>query len=228
MKHSGKPLQAGLKLILRALLIVAGIYAVAITGYYFHTLVKAVVYLPLILWVGFVCIVLYFFRDPEANIPADKDVVVSPSHGKIDVVEEYTESDFMGGKCKRISMFLSPLDVHVQRSPVNGKIAFMKHSPGKFMAAMKKDCGLHNENVLMGFNSDEVPGGKMAIRMIAGYLARRIVIWSETGEVVKRGERIGIIQFGSRCDIYLPLEMVITVKPGDRAVGGETILAKRS
>ncbi|MGC8828973.1 MAG: phosphatidylserine decarboxylase [Verrucomicrobiia bacterium] len=228
MRNSGRALQAGLKLILRALIIVAGIYIVGILARYLSDTLAALAYLPLLLWLVFSGAVLFFFRDPTPNVPEDKNCVLSPAYGRIDVIEEYTEPEFMNGACRRISMFLSPLDVHTESAPVSGKIAFLKHNPGKFFAAMKTDCGLHNENVLIGIESPEIPGGKMGIRLIAGYLARRCLPWVKPGDQVIRGERISIIQFGSRCDVYIPLQMKVVVNIGDKVKGGETILAKLS
>jgi len=226
MRHSGKALLAGLTLIARGLFIVAGIYAIGIAARYLLDSFSAVAYLPLILWILFSAYVFYFFRDPDPIVPQEKGVVVSPAHGKIDVIEEINEPEIFGGQCRRISMFLSPLDVHVQNAPVSGKVTVVKHTPGKFMAAMSKDCGLHNENVLIAFESPEVPGNKMGIRLIAGFLARRCIPWVKPGEQVNKGDRISIIQFGSRCDVYLPLQMKVVVNLGDKVKGGETILAK--
>lgn len=226
MRHSGKALLAGLTLIGRGLFIVAGIYAVGIAARYLLDTLSAIAFLPLILWVLFSAFVLYFFRDPEPVIPQKKGVVVSPAHGKIDVIEEINEPEIFGGTCRRISMFLSPLDVHVQKAPVSGKVTLVKHTPGQFLAATRKDCGLHNENVLIGFESPEVPGNKLGIRLIAGFLARRCIPWVKPDEHVNKGDRISIIQFGSRCDVYLPFEMKVVVNLGDKVKGGETILAQ--
>ncbi|MGC8744350.1 MAG: phosphatidylserine decarboxylase [Verrucomicrobiia bacterium] len=226
MRNSGKALQAGLKLILRALIIVAGVYVVGILARYLSATIAALAYLPLLLWIVFSCAVLFFFRDPEPKIPDDKNCVLSPGYGRIDVIEEYNESEFIGGPCRRVSMFLSPIDVHVQSAPVSGKVVYLQHHTGKFLAAYKTDCGLQNENVLIGIENPEVSGGKIGVRLIAGYLARRCIPWVKVGDEVNRGERISIIQFGSRCDIYLPLQMKVVVNIGDKVKGGETILAK--
>ncbi len=228
MKHSGKALQAGFKLILRGLIIVAGIYVVGIVARMLSDTIAALAYLPLILWVLFCGAVFFFFRDPDANVPDEKDCVLSPAHGRIDCIEEFNEPDFMGGHCRRISMFLSPLNVHTQNAPVSGKVSYLKHTPGKFLAAMKKEAGLQNENVLIGFDTKEVPDGKLGVRLIAGYLARRCVPWVKIGDEVNRGERISMIQFGSRCDIYIPLKMKVVVNLGDKVKGGETIIARLS
>jgi phosphatidylserine decarboxylase len=151
--------------------------------------------------------------------------VVSPAHGKVDVVGTTSEPSFMGGSCHRISIFLSVVDVHVQNAPVTGKIAFYKYSAGQFLSALKAESAIHNENLLLGFEASEPRGKKVGVRVLAGVLARRIVPWAQQGEEVGRGERISLVQFGSRADVYLPPEAKIKVQLGDRVVGGETVLA---
>ena len=178
-----------------------------------------------VVWLVFAVFVLYFFRDPNPRVPAGSNLVVSPAHGKVDVIDTTTEARFMGGECQRISIFLSVVDVHVQNAPVSGKVAYMKYTEGAFMNAMKTECATCNENVLIGFECTEPADVKVGLRLITGVIARRIVPWIDTGDEVKRGERISLIQFGSRCDVYLPLSAKINVKLGDRVVGGETILA---
>jgi phosphatidylserine decarboxylase len=170
---------------------------------------------------------LWFFRDPNPNVPLGANVIVAPAHGKVDVIDETGEPEFMGGPCRRISIFLSVIEVHVQKAPVAGKIAHLKHTPGQFISALKLDSAAHNENVLIGFASGEKPDEKIAVRLIAGVLARRIVPWITLGDEVARGERISLIQFGSRVDIYLALDTRITVKVGDKVRGGETVIATR-
>jgi phosphatidylserine decarboxylase len=135
--------------------------------------------------------------------------------------------EFLGGPCRRISIFLSVLDVHVQNAPVAGKIAFVKHRSGQFLSALKTESAEFNESVLIGIESLEQPGERMAVRQIAGVIARRIVSWVGVGDTVARGQRLGLIQFGSRCDLFLPLTAQIQVKPGDRVVSGETVVATR-
>ena len=131
----------------------------------------------------------------------------------------------MGGECQRISMFLSVIDVHVQNAPVGGRVGIVKHTPGQYLNAMKAESAQFNENVLMGFDSDDPAGGKIGVRVIAGVLARRIIPWVKTGDTVARGERISLVQYGSRADVYLPKRAKIKVKLGDKVVGGETVLA---
>jgi phosphatidylserine decarboxylase len=178
-------------------------------------------------WLLFTVFTVYFFRDPEPDPPTGPGLVVSPGHGKVDAVEEITETQFMGGRCRRISTFLSVIDIHVQNAPVAGKIVFFKHTAGEFLSALKPESGLRNENVLFGFDSAETPGEKIGVRLIAGVLARRIVPFVQLGEEVGRGERMSLIQFGSRCDLYVPLDYKILVKPGDKVVGSRTVMASK-
>ncbi len=179
-----------------------------------------------VLWVLFVLFTVYFFRDPDPAVPAGKNLVLAPGHGKVDTIDSHLEPEYMGGECRRISIFLSVFDVHVQNAPLTGKIAFFKHSPGQYLNAMRADCGKFNENVLIGIEAGEPAGVKIGVRLIAGLIARRIVPWIAQNDPVQRGERISLIQFGSRADVYLPLNAKIKVQLGDHVVGGESILAE--
>lgn len=178
-------------------------------------------------WILFSAFTFYFFRDPEPCVPTALEAVIAPAHGLVDCVDETTEPEFLGGPCRRISIFLTVLNVHVQNAPVAGKIAFVKHRSGQFLSALKTESAEFNESVLIGIESLEQPGERMAVRQIAGLIARRIVSWVGVGDAVARGQRLGLIQFGSRCDLYLPLTAQIRVKPGDSVVGGETVVATR-
>ena len=178
------------------------------------------------LWVVFVLFTLYFFRDPDPLVPAGANLVIAPGHGKVDAVDTTTETEFIGGECQRISIFLSVIDVHVQNAPVTGRIAFFKHTPGQYLNALNADSAKFNENVLIGLESVEPSGEKVGVRLIAGLIARRIVPWVGQNDSVQRGERISLIQFGSRVDVYLSRKAKIKVKLGDKVVGGETVLAQ--
>ncbi len=226
MKHSGKARKAAFKLIILSLIAGAIIWALVAFAAIVGTIISAVA-LPIliVLWVVFSIFTLYFFRDPEPSVPVGANLVVSPAHGKVDVIDTTTEPNFMGGECQRISVFLSVIDIHVQNAPVGGKLAFYRYTVGEFMNAMKTECATCNENLLLGFLPSEPRIEKIAIRLIAGVLARRIVPFVAEGDAVARGERISLIQFGSRTDIYLPRNAKISVKLGDRVVGGETVIA---
>jgi len=177
------------------------------------------------LWVLFVLFTFYFFRDPDAMTPSLPKLVVAPGHGKVDTIDTTTEEEFMGGECQRISIFLSVFDVHVQNAPVTGRIAFFKHSPGQYLNAMRADCAKFNENVLIGIEAVDPRDQKIGLRLIAGLIARRIVPFVAQNDPVQRGERISLIQFGSRVDVYLPKTAKIKIQLGDRVVGGQTVLA---
>lgn len=178
-------------------------------------------------WLMFSVFTLYFFRDPNATVPADASAIVAPAHGLVDCVEETTEPEFIGGPCRRLSIFLSVFDVHVQNAPVAGRIAFLRYQPGQFLSALRTDSARHNENMLIGFESSEAPGERIAVRQIAGLIARRVVTWARMDDRVSRGQRLGLIQYGSRCDLYLPLSAEIVARSGDRVVAGETVVARR-
>jgi phosphatidylserine decarboxylase len=225
MKHSGKARSAALKLILLGLALVGVILAVAFVAALVGKAMIAIAPLLIGLWVLFALFTLYFFRDPEAAAPAGSGLVVSPAHGKVDAIGTIQEPKFMGGECQRISIFLSVMDVHVQNAPVTGKVAFFEYTQGQFINALKAESATYNENVLLGFEPAEAAGRKIGIRLIAGVIARRIVPFIRQGEEVARGERISLIQFGSRADVYLPAGAAIKVKLGDRVVGGETVVA---
>jgi phosphatidylserine decarboxylase len=233
MKHSGKARKAGFKLILISLIALAviwvlGTFTAAVVAF---IAAVAVVLTPvtitvlIVVWVVFTGFTLHFFRDPNPRVPAAANLVVAPGHGKVDVVGMGAESYFMGGECQRVSIFLSVFDVHVQNAPVSGKVAWFKYSTGQFLNALKAESAVYNENVLLGFEASEPRGQKIGVRLIAGVIARRIVPFVQLGEEVARGERIGLIQFGSRLDVYLPSNARIKVKVGDRVVGGQTVLA---
>ena len=229
MKHSGKARKAAFALILYSLLalviaaVIAGVGAVVVT---LALAITPVFFLVLsAVWVLFAIFTLYFFRDPNPRVPAGPGLVLAPAHGKVDVIGTTTEAEFMGGECQRISMFLSVIDVHVQNAPVSGKVALLKYTTGQFLNALKAESAIYNENVLLGFEASEPRGQKVGVRLIAGVIARRIVPFVQQGDEVARGDRIGLIQFGSRADVYLPASAKIKVKLNDHVVGGETVLA---
>jgi phosphatidylserine decarboxylase len=226
MKYSGRARKAAFKIILFSLIALALFTATAVIGTILAAIAMPVLVTGLtILWIVFAVFTLYFFRDPNPHVPAGTNLVLAPGHGKVDVIDSTTEPLFMGGECQRVSIFLSVFNVHVQNAPVSGKIAFLRYTMGQFMNALKTECALHNENVLLGFETSEPAGQKIGVRLIAGVIARRIVPFVQQGEEVKRGDRISLIQFGSRADVYLPANAKIKVKLGDNVVGGETILA---
>ena len=225
MKHSGRAAQSALKLVFWSLVLLLAVLSGGILAKYVSRFIAAGAWALVGLWGLFAAFTFYFFRDPTPMVPGLPNVVLAPGHGKVDVIDETTEPEFMGGQCKRISIFLSVIDVHVQNAPVGGQIAHLRHKPGKFLSATKAHSAEHNENVLLGLDSTEAPGLKIGLRLIAGLIARRIVPFVTEGDVVERGDRISLIQFGSRCDLYLPLHAKIQIKLGDHVKGGETIVA---
>ncbi len=226
MKHSGKAAQAALKLNGLSAAIVLMLLVIAWLAAHLGTFMVGMAGVLGVLWVLFVVFTFYFFRDPDPAVPAGKNLVLAPGHGKVDTIDTTAEPEFLGGECQRISIFLSVFDVHVQNAPLTGRIALFKHSPGQYLNAMRADCAKYNENVLIGIEAGEPMGVKIAVRLIAGLIARRIVPWIKPDDIVQRGERISLIQFGSRVDVYLPVSAKIKVQLGDRVVGGESILAE--
>jgi phosphatidylserine decarboxylase len=228
MKHSGKASRAAFNMLLITFVLVLLVGVFGLLGALIASAITAFSVALFFIWLGFAVFTIYFFRDPSPRVPAGPNLVVSPGHGKVDVIDTLTEPEVLGGECRRISMFLSVLNVHVQNAPVAGKVTLVKYTEGQFLNAMKTECAKCNENVLIGFESSEPRGVKVGVRLIAGVLARRIVPWVEPGEELARGDRISLIQFGSRVDVYLPMSANINVKLGDRVVGGETVLATLS
>ena len=225
MKNSGKAARAARRMILWTFVALAAMVAMGVLATFIGPVFAIVSAGLFFLWVPFVLFTLYFFRDPDPRVPVGGGLVVSPGHGKVDVIDTLNEPRFMGGECRRVSIFLSVFDVHVQNAPVSGKITFFKYTEGKFLNAMKTESAAHNENILLGIESTDPAYAKVGVRLITGLIARRLVPWVEEGEELERGQRISLIQFGSRVDVYLPLSATIKVKLGDRAVGGETVLA---
>jgi phosphatidylserine decarboxylase len=165
-----------------------------------------------------------FFRDPERTIPADPRAIVSPADGKVVDVGPAREEKFLGGEALRVGIFLNVFDVHVNRAPIGGEVQFSEHVPGKFLNALRAESAFQNEHQILGLQDG---GFRVTVRLIAGAIARRICIWTQPGARVERGERIGMIRYGSRAEIYVPASCEIAVKPGDRVKGGSSILGYR-
>jgi len=165
----------------------------------------------------------YFFRDPDRTIPGGKGLFVAPADGKIILIKDVNEKKYLKSDAKEISIFMSPFNVHVNRAPCDGKVSAVKHSPGRYMAAYKDDASLKNENIAMLL---EGKYGKILVRQVAGFIARRAVCRVKVGDALKRGERYGMIKFSSRLDVYLPKNAEITVKLGDVVKAGETVIAR--
>jgi phosphatidylserine decarboxylase len=164
--------------------------------------------------------VFSFFRDPERVIPSEPGTVVSPADGRVVVI---TDEEFAGRRGKRVSIFLAIWNVHVNRSPAAGKITKMEYRHGKFLAAMLERASLENEQNVFTLSTEE---GEIVFKQIAGLIARRVVSWKKAGESVGRGERIGLVRFGSRMDVWLPEEAEIAVKVGENVKGGSSVIAR--
>lgn len=165
---------------------------------------------------------LYFFRDPERPLPSDPSLIVAPADGKIVNVDE-VEAPFGLGKRKRVAIFLSVFDVHINRMPTTGKIDQIQYFPGRFLDVRDPQASLLNEHTNWKI---ETPEGTVVVRQIAGLIARRIVAWAPVGSTPQRGEKMGMIHFGSRTEIFLPLDCEILVKEGDYAYGVSTSIAR--
>jgi phosphatidylserine decarboxylase len=165
--------------------------------------------------------VLFFFRDPERTIPEGKGVVVSPADGKVIVIKDIYEPDYLKQDVKQISIFLSVFNVHMNRTPIGGTIETVKYNPGKFLVASVDKASLDNEQTGMVISDGK---NKVLVKQIAGLIARRIVCYAKTGDTVKAGERYGLIRFGSRVDLFLPKNTDLMVKVGDRIKGARDVI----
>jgi len=167
-----------------------------------------------------------FFRDPGVSVPPDTGLVVAPATGRIVEIKTVQEPFFLNGEATMVAIFLSVFDVHVQRAPIDGAIVFVQYNRGRFLDARDPNASLQNENRVVGIESTD--GFRVTVRQIAGLIARRIVGWADQGAVLAKGERLGMIRFGSRVELFLPHGTEIVAKVGDYAKGGETILARRT
>ncbi len=170
----------------------------------------------------FLC-TLAFFRDPERATPADENLIVAAADGKVMDIVELNEDEVLKTKTRRVGIFLSIFDVHTNRAPIDGRVVYRRHRPGLFLDARRPDCSEKNESMTWAFQNPRVT---IVVRQIAGAIARRIVAWAEVGGELKKGERFGMIRFGSRTELYLPLNAELLVKRGDHVFGGSTIIAR--
>jgi phosphatidylserine decarboxylase len=188
--------------------------ALGVGAYFLHWRVAAAIFIFLGLFV------FSFFRDPARVIPTDEDAIVSPADGRVMVV---VDEENAGRPGKRLSIFLAIWNVHINRSPQAGAITKLEYRPGKFMAAMRERASLENEQNVFSLRT---AAGEMVFKQIAGLIARRVVSWKRLGDQLARGERIGLMRFGSRMDVWLPKDAEILVKPGDTVRGGTSVLAR--
>ena len=165
--------------------------------------------------------VFSFFRDPDRSVPAEPGLIVAPADGRVVVVKDENYKDRPG---KRISIFLAIWNVHVNRAPASGRISQLDYKPGKFLAAWKENASLENEQNVFTQSTEY---GEIVYKQIAGWVARRVVAWKKAGDEVSRGERIGLVRFGSRVDLWLPAEAEVIVRVGENVKGGASVLARR-
>lgn len=212
----------GTDVIIVSLLLALGLF---IAGMFIDIL--AVRILLILLSVFFAAFTLYFFRDPERAIPdglgASDGIVLSPADGKVVVIKDIVDDEYVKGPAKQISIFLSPLNVHVNRAPISGVVDYYRYNSGKFVAAFHDKASEINERTHIGIDNGRI---RILTKQIAGSIARRIVCKIGVGDRVAIGERFGMIKFGSRTDLIVPPEMIVNVKLGQMVVGGETIICQ--
>ena len=174
-------------------------------------------------------LVVWFFRDPPRRIPQEPGLLVSPADGKVVEVTRLDRDEFIGGPAVRIGIFLSIFSVHLNRAPAAARVISLRYQPGDFISALDPECAVRNENIWIGLEEETAPHRRMVVRQIAGAVARRIVCPLRPGDVLARGEKIGMIKLGSRTELILPDEpdLRIEVKPGDRVRAGRSVVARR-
>jgi phosphatidylserine decarboxylase len=206
----------GLVFIAVAVLLAVGAYAAALSRRSWALWILAFALTLVSLWV------VYFFRDPERTGQRGSGVVIAPADGKIVMIADVDEPAFIHGRATRISIFMNVFNVHVNRYPVSGTVRFVHYNPGKFLNAATEKSSLENEQMSVGIDAGAT---RVLVRQIAGLIARRIVTYSREGEQVEQGERMGIIRFGSRVDVFIPTSSRVVVRNGESTLAGSTVLA---
>jgi phosphatidylserine decarboxylase len=207
----------GLAFIVVAALLAAGMFALAVAKRSWPIWLLALAVTIIALWVA------YFFRDPERTGERGRHLVVAPADGKVVHVTELDEPTFLNGRALRISIFMNVFSVHVNRYPVSGTVRLVRRTAGRFLNAAGERASVENEQVSVGIESD---GTRVLVRQIAGLIARRIHTYSAEGQAVAQGDRMGIIRFGSRVDVFVPAHAAPRVKVGDVTIAGTTVLAE--
>jgi phosphatidylserine decarboxylase len=207
----------GLIFIAIAALVAAGTYALALNRRSWPLWLLAFLLTVIALWVA------YFFRDPERTGARGDQYVIAPADGKVVLDTIVEEPAFMGGPSRRISIFMNVFNVHVNRYPVSGTVKYLHYNPGKFLNAVSEASSAENEMTSVGIDTGR---GRVLVRQIAGLIARRIVTYSRQGEHVDQGQRMGLIRFGSRVDVFLPVNATVRVKIGDLTVAGTSVIAE--
>lgn len=180
-------------------------------------------YYAAIFFLLFTAFVVWFFRNPERDIPSDENAIVSPADGKVIVVDRVFDDRFLKADAIKVSIFMNVFNVHVNRVPASGKVVGVVYNPGKFFSADKDKASLENEQNAVIIEAKN--GKKFVVNQIAGLIARRIVCYTKQGDIVEKGKRFGMIRFGSRLDVYLPPDCKVNVNVGDKVSAGSLILA---
>jgi len=207
----------GVPFILIAVALAGGSFALALLRRSWPLWLLALVLTVVALWVA------YFFRDPERSGERGSRLVIAPADGRIVQVSDVEEPAFVQGRATRISIFMNVFNVHVNRYPVSGTVRYLHYNPGKFLNASSDKSSLENEQMSVGIESD---GHRVLVRQIAGLIARRIVTYSKEADVVRQGDRYGLIRFGSRVDVFIPVGNRLRVKTGAGTLSGVTVLAE--
>ena len=207
----------GLVFIAIAALIAAGTFAIALNRRSWPLWLLAFLLTVIALWVA------YFFRDPERTGERGERLVIAPADGKVVLINDVDEPTFIGGKARRVSIFMNVFNVHVNRYPVTGTVRYLKYNTGKFLNAAAEKSSVENEQMSVGI---ETPRGKILVRQIAGLIARRIVTYSKEGEHIEQAQRMGLIRFGSRVDVFLPMSATLKVRIGDATLAGTSVVAE--
>lgn len=211
----------GFKTIFLVLFVFAAMYVAALFALPDNRLIQNIV-----LGVGLVIfvIVVQFFRNPTRQIVQNDKHIIAPADGKVVVIEEVVENEFLQTPCRQISIFMSPFNVHINRNPISGIVSYFKYHQGKYLVAWHPKSSTENERTTIAIRHKD--GRQVLFRQIAGALAKRIVWYVKEGQPVEQGEEFGFIKFGSRVDIFIPLEAKVLVKIGDKPVGGKTVIAE--
>jgi phosphatidylserine decarboxylase len=180
------------------------------------------------MWLSLVFLTLFlftiaFFRDPNRRVPADPNLIVAPADGRVSDIIELEEKEVLKTKTRRVGIFLSIFDVHTNRAPIDGRIIYRQHHEGLCLDARDPECPEKNEAMTWALENSR---GTVVVRQLTGAIARRIVAWANVGDELKKGERFGMIRFGSRTELYLPLDAEVLVKTGDHVAGGSTVIAR--
>ena len=219
--NSGNANKAAIRLLLWSLAVLAGLFALAWLGFHVGAFVLSHPALVIAPWAVFLVAVFWLFRDPDPIEPSDLNGIVSPAYGKVDVIEDTVENEFMKGACKRISIQVSLLEVQVQNAPVTGLVAHFEHH-----RAMKQGGTASTENLFIGFDVIGRADTRVAVRLIAGTWGRRIVPWIKASDVISRSVRLGMMRPASRVDLYLPNQVKLQVNVGDEVTGGQSVIAR--